>query len=133
LLKTVGNVEDDTQYGLGGFDNVSILAVAGQPYGEIWGTQYKRVEDKSRSHFGEIVVDDEGIPLGSSEKVRLGNQQPDALVGFTNTFRYKNLSLSMLIDGRFGGQIFSGTNHALQQSGNAAATVVNGKREDIVF
>lgn len=39
----------------------------------------------------------------------------------------------MLIDGRFGGKIFSGTNWALQNSGNAAETVVNGKREDIVF
>src|SRR5690625_7470242 len=55
------------------------------------------------------------------------------MVGFTNSFRYKNFSLSMLIDGRFGGKIFSGTNWALQNSGNAAETVVNGKREDIVF
>ncbi len=39
----------------------------------------------------------------------------------------------MLIDGRFGGQIFSGTNHSLQQFGNAAVTVVNGERGDIVY
>ncbi|MBY5957372.1 SusC/RagA family TonB-linked outer membrane protein [Membranicola marinus] len=125
--------EDVTQYGLGGFDNISILAVSGQPYGEIWGTEFKRVEDESSPHFGQIIVDDEGIPLSNPDKVRLGNQQPDALVGFNNTFTYKNISLSMLIDGRFGGEIFSGTNRALQQAGNAAATVVNGARADIIY
>lgn len=125
--------EDVTQYGLGGFDNISILAVAGQRYGEIWGTEFERVTDESSPHFGKIVVDANGLPLANPERVRLGNQQPDALLGFNNTFRYKNVSLSMQIDGRFGGEIFSGTNRALQQSGNAAITVVNGQRADIVY
>lgn len=125
--------EDVSQYGLGVFDNMSILAVAGERYGEIWGTEYTRVTDESSPHFGKIIVDASGIPLGNAERVRLGNQQPDALVGFNNTFSYKNISLSMQIDGRFGGEIFSGTIRALQQTGSAAVTVVNGQREDIVF
>lgn len=125
--------EGVSQYRLGGFENVSILAASGERYGDIWGTEFKRVTDASSTHYGKIIVDEAGIPLANSEVVRLGNQQPDAMVGFTNSFRYKNFSLSMLIDGRFGGKIFSGTNWALQNSGNAAETVVNGKREDIVF
>ena len=48
-------------------------------------------------------------------------------------FSYKNFTLGFLIDARIGGEIFSGTNHAFQGSGNAAVTVVNGQREDIVF
>lgn len=122
-----------SQYRLGGFDNVAILAVAGRPYGEIWGTEYLRVEDEASPHFGEIIVNEQGIPLPSGENVRLGNQQPDALVGLSNSFKYKNFSLSFQIDGRFGGEIYSGTNRAMQNAGTAAITVVNGAREDIVF
>lgn len=125
--------EDVTQYSLGGFDNFSILAVAGERYGELWGTEFMRVTDESSPHFGKVIVDASGYPLANPERVRLGNQQPDALLGFNNTFRYKNVSLSMQIDGRFGGEIFSGTNRALQQSGNAAETVIDGKRADIVY
>src|SRR5699024_8345115 len=133
-VNTVVELTDEvSQYGLGGFDNVSVLAVSGQPYGEIWGTEFLRVADESSPHYGEIVVDADGIPLHNPEPVRLGNQQPDAMVGLTNTFSWKNFGLSILIDGRFGGEIFSGTNRASQLSGNAAATVVDGSREDIIF
>ncbi|HLR32374.1 MAG TPA: SusC/RagA family TonB-linked outer membrane protein, partial [Fodinibius sp.] len=98
-VNTVVELTDEvSQYGLGGFDNVSVLAVSGQPYGEIWGTEFLRVADESSPHYGEIVVDADGIPLHNPEPVRLGNQQPDAMVGLTNTFSWKNFGLSILID-----------------------------------
>tara|TARA_R110000851_G_scaffold281187_1_gene434606 strand:+ start:1037 stop:4153 length:3117 start_codon:yes stop_codon:yes gene_type:complete len=124
--------DEVTQYNLGGFDNVSVLAVAGAPYGEIYGTKFQRVEDETSPNFNSIIVDGDGIPLATSERERLGNQQPDALIGFTNTFRYRNLSLSFLIDARIGGEIYSGTNLAINTAGTGAATVVNGERGNIV-
>ena len=124
--------EDVTQYGLGGFDNLSVLAKENGVYGEIWGTRYARVEDKASANFGQIIVDGSGLPTATSEKFKLGEQQPDAMLGFSNTFTYKNLSLGFLIDARIGGEIFSGSNQALQESGNAAATVVNGERADFI-
>lgn len=138
LSKNINTVlelaEGVEQYGLGGFDNLSILAVAGERYGMIYGTKYTRVEDTTSPYYGRIVVDANGIPeASSSDKYYLGNQQPDALLGVTNTFNYKNLSLSFLIDARFGGKIFSGTNHGLKNSGRSTATVVNGERADFVY
>lgn len=124
--------EDVEVYQLGGFDNISILAVAGEPYGEIYGTKFRRVQDESSPHYGEILLDESGLPMATSEQFRLGNQQADALLGWSNYFTYKNVTLSFLIDARFGGEIFSGTNLAMQRAGTAAATVVNGKREDFV-
>lgn len=130
---TIESLSDDvTQYGLGGFDNLSVLAVEGGGYGEIWGTKYVRVEDQASPYFGQIIVEGDGLFARNSNKFKLGDQQPDAMLGFTNTFTYKNVSLGFLIDARLGGDIFSGSNHALQQSGNAAVTVVNGERNDIV-
>lgn len=130
---TIEKLADDvSQFRLGGYDNLSVLAVERGGYGEIWGTRYARVEDEASPNFGKIIVDGNGLPTASSEKFKLGNQQPKAMIGFTNNFSYKNLSLGFLIDARIGGEIFSGSNHALQESGNAAVTVVNGERADIV-
>ncbi|TDE03769.1 SusC/RagA family TonB-linked outer membrane protein [Flavobacterium hiemivividum] len=130
---TIESLADDvTQFRLGGFDNLAVLAVERGGYGEIWGTRYSRVEDKTSPNFGKIIVDGNGLPIASSEKFKLGSQQPDAMLGFSNTFTYKNFSFGFLIDARFGGEIFSGSNHALQESGNAAVTVVNGERNDLI-
>jgi hypothetical protein len=49
-------------------------------------------------------------------------------MGFTNTFTYKNLSLNILIDGKFGGQIFSGTNTILY--GNGLHKITTDGREN---
>lgn len=130
---TIKSLADDvTQFRLGGFDNLSVLAVERGGYGEIWGTRYLRVEDKTNPNFGKIIVDGNGLPTASSEKFKLGSQQPDAMIGFSNTFTYKNVSFGFLIDANLGGEMFSGSNHALQEQGNAAATVVNGERADLI-
>src|SRR4030095_3753716 len=39
--------EGVTKYQLGGFDDVAVLAVVGQKYGEIYGTRFNRVKDPS--------------------------------------------------------------------------------------
>ena len=54
------------------------------------------------------------------------------MLGWTNTFTWKGFSLSFLIDGRFGGDIYSGTNRMLQANGVAACTVVDGERNNFV-
>ncbi|MCW9707914.1 SusC/RagA family TonB-linked outer membrane protein [Fodinibius salsisoli] len=46
----------------------------------------------------------------SGDVQKVGSTQPDFLGSVSNTFRYKNLSLSFLIDGRFGGHVASFTN-----------------------
>src|SRR5690606_23512902 len=93
---------------------------------------FKRVTEESSPYYGQMVLDANGLPQWNTEREKLGNQQPVALMGITNTFTYKGISLSFLIDGRFGGQIFSGTNLAMQLAGTSDVTVVNGERPDMV-
>lgn len=127
-----GGVESPvTEYNLGTYDNLKILAREGGKYGEIWGSSYKRVEDKTSDLYGKIITDENGLPIAGDEK-KLGDQQPDLLAGLTNSFSFAGFDLSFLIDARFGGKMFSGTNHALQAGGAAAATVVNGARDKFV-
>ena len=127
-----GGIESPvTEYNLGTYDNLKILAREGGKYGEIWGSSYKRVEDKTSELYGKIITDENGLPIAGDEK-KLGDQQPDLLAGLTNSFSFAGFDLSFLIDARFGGKMFSGTNHALQAGGAAAATVVNGARDKFV-
>ena len=74
------------------------------------------------------MVDANGRPQASTDKVYLGNSQPDWIGGVTNTFTYRNLSMRFLIDGRIGGQIFSQTNAALMSTGVSVETLEH--RED---
>ncbi|TDE27979.1 SusC/RagA family TonB-linked outer membrane protein [Flavobacterium ranwuense] len=125
--------EGVTRYGLGGFDNIQVLAEVGKSYGEIYGSKFLRVTDATSPSFGQLVIGADGLPqavTGPAES--LGNQQAKAMLGFTNTFAYKGFSLAFLIDARFGGKMFSGTLADMQQSGTASQTVVNGLRDDIV-
>ena len=54
------------------------------------------------------------------------------MLGWNNSFRYKNFALSFQIDGRLGGDIYSYTNYALQIAGRAECTAPGGMRENFV-
>ena len=86
---------------LAGFDSPGIFVMADQPYGVIWGLRYLR-NDK-----GEILVDDDGYELTADASGPIGNVMPDWIGGIRNTFTWKGLSVSALIDTRQGGDIFN--------------------------
>lgn len=124
--------KDVRLYQLGGYDNLAIYATSGGNYGEIYGTKFNRVEDKASPHYGNLIVDGNGLPNGKSDKEKIGDQQAKVLIGLTNSFQYKGFNFSFLIDSRIGGDIFSASNLYLQSAGTAAATAPNGKRDDFV-
>ncbi|SFT15689.1 TonB-linked outer membrane protein, SusC/RagA family [Zhouia amylolytica] len=114
--------EDGTDISLGEprTRNVEIKHIVGQPYGVIYGVSY--VRDDS----GNIVYDvtDDGIPLAQiGERKILGEGVPPWVLGWTNTFTYKDFSLNFLIDAKFGGQTFSGTNAVTYGNGLHKATL----------
>ena len=130
---TIEALADEVElYQIGGFDDLRILAEVGGKYGEIYGTSFRRVTDESSPYLGQMLLDANGLPQWNTEGVKLGNQQPRALMGITNTISYKGLSLGFLVDGRFGGEIFSGTNRAMQYYGTSSVTMVDGRRDDMV-
>ena len=116
----------------GGFDRIQILAVAGQPYGEIYGTDFMRVTDAKDPNFGQLILTSNGLPQPTADVVRLGNQQANALIGLTNSFSYKNFGLSILLDARLGGKIFSQTMRNMEVNGTSALTVGNGSRDSML-
>lgn len=121
-----------TKYSLGGFDDVSIFAEVGRKYGAIYGSKFKRVEDASSPYNGKLILDGNGTPQKETGLFYLGNQSPKALFGFTNSFIYKNIGVSFQIDGRIGGDFFSGTQTSLQRVGLAEDTAPGGNRNHFV-
>ena len=82
---------------------VTINAHLNEPYGVIQGTDY--VYD---SLTGKRIVKANGYYLLSSTSDKIiGNIQPDWTGGINNSFSYKSITFSFLIDIQHGGDIFS--------------------------
>ncbi|MEO6327563.1 MAG: SusC/RagA family TonB-linked outer membrane protein [Ginsengibacter sp.] len=109
--KVVSLADGIPNYVLGGI----IEARPGEPYGNIVGYPYKRTPE------GRKIVDGGGY-VRADDRVVLGNIQPDWLAGFTNTFSYKGVRLSALIDIRKGGQVYSSTKDEQMASGTGKFT-----------
>lgn len=121
-----------TLYDIKTLDAIQIVAVQGSYYGDIYGQTFQRVEDKNDPNYGKIIVGEDGLPLITTGKSKVGNQSPDWMLGWTNSFSYKGFNLSFLMDFRIGGDLYSATASNLYTRGNAAGTVVNGERQDFI-
>jgi hypothetical protein len=96
---------------------VTINATLGQPYQTIRGRNFvyysatpnaQGLNEKSSGSPSERIVMANGrYKLSTVSNEVIGNANPDWIGGINNTFRYKNVSLSFLIDTRQGGDVFS--------------------------
>ncbi len=69
-----------------------------------------------------IINPQNGLRIAGPRRL-FGNIYPDWIGGFNNTLRYKNASLSFLVDVRRGGVIMSNTVSALRSSGTGKETL----------
>jgi hypothetical protein len=97
-------------------NGVSLNARVGEPYGTLVG------EAVARNENGERIVGDDGLYERETGQI-LGNIRPDFTGGVTNTFSYKGITLSALVDFRKGGDIFSVTSSTGMYAGLLQETV----------
>lgn len=103
------------------------VVIQGQPFGEIYSIGYKR------DAKGNVIVGSNGVPLNTgSRNVSVANANPDWMGGLSNSFSYKNLNFSFLIDHRQGGTVISVTNAMLNYEGQTKATL-EGRSGGLVF
>jgi len=120
VVDLYGDVE---AYPLGAqYWSLEIQARKGYPYGVLWGNGYLR------NAQGQIVVDENGIPLIDPVKRELGNYNPDWLAGWRNRLSYKDFDFSFLLDTRQGGEIFSTTIWFNLYAGVAEETLLGRER-----
>jgi hypothetical protein len=85
----------------------------------------QRVSEKS----GKLVFNaTTGFPEMSALKP-LGQGTPPLNISLTNTFRYKNFNMSIFIDSKWGGVMYSNTNAYSYFYGKHKNTAANGVRE----
>ncbi len=93
-------------------------AVVGKPFGEIYANDFQR--DAS----GKIVVSG-GLPQlinNANNYVDVGNSNPNFLLGWTNSFKFKQFDLAFTVDGRFGGEVVDMTQAYLDAYGTSQAS-----------
>lgn len=78
----------------------------------------------ARNQNGDILINPtNGLPLTNANFLPIGDRNPDFMIGLTNSFRYKSLSLSFLLDIRKGGDVFNGTAMYLWRTGLSKKTL----------
>ncbi|WP_430932135.1 SusC/RagA family TonB-linked outer membrane protein [Saccharicrinis sp. 156] len=106
-----------------GFGGVKSLGIPGEEWGVLWGLPF--VKDNE----GNTVVDARGLPKTTNVGEKLGTVTPDWTGGIKNSFRYKNVNLSFLIDAKVGGDMFSTTAWHSYPTGAYEVTTKNNVRE----
>ena len=115
------------------WSGAKVVLNEGGSYGDLYVRQIKRDEN------GKPMKNEQGQPILMGDNIDemkyAGNMNAKVNFGWTNTFHYKDFSLSFLIDGKFGGRVLSGTEAALDGWGvsertgdarNAGKVVVDG-------
>ncbi|RAJ09253.1 TonB-linked SusC/RagA family outer membrane protein [Arenibacter echinorum] len=100
-----------------GIGGGSIQNVVGRPYGTIWG--YKMATNDN----GDKIFDSNSGYELRSEITEIGEGVPPLTMGFTNEFSYKDFSLNILLDGKFGNSMFSNLAQYSHRFGLTKATL----------
>ena len=102
-----------------------MIEIQGTQYSDVFTTAYLHGSttalsgrDYERTPDGQIIVNENGYPIISAAKSNLiGNREPDFLLGIGSSFRWKDLSVSFLFDGRCGGDVYNATRRGLVSGG----------------
>ncbi|HAT69318.1 MAG TPA: SusC/RagA family TonB-linked outer membrane protein [Flavobacteriaceae bacterium] len=84
--------------------------------GDFYGTGYLKNEN------GDFILTDDGRYIADNNLQKLGNYNPDFMLGWNNQFSYGNWNLSFLFDWRQGGEIVSRTRALGNVGGQLAET-----------
>ncbi len=124
VLDLADGMIDRQDIGYGG--NATLQARVGGTTGDIYGFGFVRSPD------GQIVYNEDGLPERPDEIQYIGRAYADWKGGFLNEVSYKNLRLSVLLDGQYGGIIYSQTHHKMSEMGKLEHTL-RGREEGFII
>lgn len=100
--------------------NIQIVAEVGGNFGDMYGYGFERDAN------GNMVIGDNGVPIRTNDMIRLGNNQPKWMLGWSNDFRFKNVTFGFLFDINYGGDVYMGSIQQASRFGNLKETL-NGR------
>lgn len=85
----------------------------------IEGMEYSQIVGRTilKDEQGRDIIDATGLPIVPANVVPFGTGVHRWTGGLVNNFRYKSFNLNILVDGKFGGSIYSQTNYDLEHRG----------------
>lgn len=125
LVKALSGSE--TRLPIAGFSDISSNLMAGQPYGVLVGSTWKRNEN------GQLIIGPDGFPLVDSQPRILGNPNPKWTAATEQTLWWRNWSLNLRFDFRHGGMTWNGTQAALNYLGASQLTQQQRVVRDYLF
>ncbi|AWW00701.1 SusC/RagA family TonB-linked outer membrane protein [Arcticibacterium luteifluviistationis] len=120
--------DDEKVIQLGSSEGFESKLVEGGRFNDIYVLKFQR-DDQGR------IIFDGGKPLRTATTELIGNLDPKWSLGWNNNFTYKRLNVGILVNGKFGGKVFSQTESMLDGAGvslrsaearDAGGVVVNG-------
>ena len=122
---TDGMVSLDEPRGVNGNRNMRVMHIVGERYGALFGTSFKRdanghILHENSAGYPQPVID-------NNRKI-LGFGVAPEQIGLGASFRYKDWNASLLVEGKVGGQIMSGSNAEMLGRGLHKMTVPAGGR-----
>ncbi|MEX2566062.1 MAG: SusC/RagA family TonB-linked outer membrane protein [Cyclobacteriaceae bacterium] len=84
----------------------------GDQVGDIYQAPYFKVEDVNSEYYGHAIIYSNGKPERDQNPEnfeKIGNYNPDFILGINPNVQYKNFSLSAVFDWRSGGEFYSET------------------------
>lgn len=118
--------EGITEINIGGGEGVNYYAREGKELGDIYARTWETVP--SGPYKGEPILTMNGFKV-KNEWEKIGNYNPDFMVGFTNTFSFKGFTLNALIDWRQGGDFYSYVAKNLISDGRTTNTLFGRNAE----
>jgi outer membrane receptor protein involved in Fe transport len=98
------------------FTGIGSYAIEGQPFGAFFGTKWKRTAN------GALLIGTNGLPVKDPANQYIGNPYPKWNAGIRNTFSFKGVSVTALLDIREGASIWGGTIGRLYRIGKMEET-----------
>ncbi len=123
VLELADGIDGQQEIGSGG--NATLLAKVGGTTTAIYGYGFVR------SPEGEIVYDNGGLPAYPDEIQYIGDASPDWKAGLYNSFSLGPVTLNVMLDGQYGGIIYSQSHHKLTQQGKLRSTFM-GREEGFI-
>ena len=116
--KIVELLASNPKYVVGGQDEgFDSRIMAGGSFNDLWIFKF------ARNDAGQIILDPKTArPTKATEETKVGNVNPDFLLGWNNNFTFNNFFASVLVDSKFGGVAFSKTEAFLDSYGVSERT-----------
>ena len=131
ILELVPEMGDDYLVELSNYGGTKLLLKKGGSYGDVYVRTIARDDNgkPQKSKDGEPVLNGDS----NDQLEYAGNMNAKFNAGWSNTFRYKNFTLSFLIDAKFGGRAVSMTEATLDGWGVSERSGAARDAGEVVF